>query len=331
MDHASAGSLVTGKRGLVNLLHQLLNLVGRQLSRNKLHIFIYHQVLEVHDPLRPVEPTAEQFEQQMQLVSKFFTPLTLSEGVDRLNNGTLPANAVCITFDDGYVNNLTLAQPILEKYQIPATVYVATAFSGGQNMWNDRVMHLFSQREVEEIVVPSTAQTICLGDNTQRKEAAYKLLADYKYLEPDHRLDTIAQLYEANPDVASLAPQMMTPVQVKELSDRGIEIGAHTHNHPILKVLDVDRQAQEIEQSRVLLQEWTGKPVNHFAYPNGVWNKDLDEDTVSIVEKMGFESAVITNWGTATNNTSAFKLPRFTPWDKHPLKFHARMLKNCLN
>ena len=129
------------------MLHKLIQLTGALLGRNKLSILIYHQVLAEADPMRPTEPTAAIFDWQMRLLRDYFTPLSLDQALDHLKHNTLPANAVCVTFDDGYVNNLSVAEPILAKYAIPATVYVATGFSHGSNMWNDRLMYLFAEPE----------------------------------------------------------------------------------------------------------------------------------------------------------------------------------------
>ena len=77
------------------MLHWLLQQSGRLLSRGKLSILIYHQVLTEADPMRPSEPTAEVFDWQMRLLGDYFTPLSLDEALAHLQQNTLPANAVC--------------------------------------------------------------------------------------------------------------------------------------------------------------------------------------------------------------------------------------------
>ncbi|MBN7827854.1 polysaccharide deacetylase family protein, partial [Bowmanella dokdonensis] len=99
-------------------------------------------------------------------------------------------------------------------------------------------------------------------------------------------------------------------------------------NHPILKVLNAEQQKREIVQSKAQLEEWTDKEVRHFAYPNGVVGTDLDELAVTAVKEAGFASAVVTNWGVSTRQTSPWMLQRFTPWDRSPGRFHLRLWKN---
>ena len=95
------------------LVHSLLQQAGKLVGKNKLTILIYHQVLENPDPMRPSEPDAEKFRWHMKLIRDYFNPLPLDVAVKQLLRGDLPANTVCVTFDDGYLNNLEVAQPIL--------------------------------------------------------------------------------------------------------------------------------------------------------------------------------------------------------------------------
>lgn len=306
-------------------MHSLLQMAGKMLGRNKLSILIYHQVLAEHDPMRPSEPTAEVFDWQMRLLRDYFTPLSLDEALQRLQNDSLPSNAVCVTFDDGYLNNLTVAQPILAKYDIPATVYVATGFSGGSNMWNDRVIYLFADKNRQQLQLQG--KKVELGDWRQRRQLAQQWLMKLKYLPVAARLVEVDNLYLEN-EAAEQAALMMGPKEIKQLARTGVSVGAHTINHPILKVLPEAEQQTEILQSKLKLEQWTEQAVNHFAYPNGVFGRDFDDAAVKIVQQAGFSTAVATDWGVSTGHNSPFKLRRFTPWDATALKFHARLINN---
>lgn len=310
------------------LLSPVLAMTGNLLSRGKLSILIYHQVLAEFDPMRPTEPTAQTFDWHMALLARYFTPLSLTDALEHLKNNTLPANAVCVTFDDGYLNNLTVAAPILAKYRIPATVYVATAFSQGSNMWNDRIIDLCGDPNRTELLTPEGK--IALSDWPSRLTAAEKLLKQYKYLAVRERLQAVEVLYSLN-NATEYPARMMTPEQICQLASAGVVIGAHTHNHPILKSLPSEAQQQEIIQSKQWLEQWLQQPVTHFAYPNGVAGRDFDEVAVQHVQQAGFASAVVTDWGYSDANTAQLKLKRFTPWDKQPFKFHLRLIKNYLS
>ncbi len=69
-------------------------------------------------------------------------------------------------------------------------------------------------------------------------------------------------------------------------------IGAHTLSHPRLDTLTVIEQQKEIVESKVILEQWLGHPIQHFSYPHGAYN----DDTLSIVKSAGFRSALCA-WG----------------------------------
>ena len=69
-------------------------------------------------------------------------------------------------------------------------------------------------------------------------------------------------------------------------------IGAHTLSHPRLDTLTVIEQQKEIVESKVILEQWLGHPIQHFSYPHGAYN----DDTLSIVKSASFRSALCA-WG----------------------------------
>lgn len=310
------------------MLHTILQWLCQGLSRGKLTILMYHQVFPQRDPMRPTEPDAATFDWQMQLISRYFKPLSLTEAVQRLQNNTLPANAICVTFDDGYLNNLTVAQPILAKYKIPATVYVATAFSDGDNMWNDRIQDLCA--DPQRTTLQISEQCISLNDWPARIKAAQHLIKQFKYLPVATRLQAVSDLYRLN-NADEYPSRMMSKTQIKQLAATGVTIGAHTHNHPILKSLTMQEQQDELLRCKTELEQCLQMPIQHFAYPNGVEGRDFDETTVQLVAKADFVSAVVTNRGYSTANSHLLKLKRFAPWDGSALKFHLHLLKNYLS
>jgi len=307
------------------VFNESLRLLRHLLSRRKLTILLYHQVLEQPDPMRPWEPTKEEFEWQMGLLSQYSNPLPLGEAIKKLGDGSLPANAVSVTFDDGYANNLHVAEPILARFNVPATVYVATGYIGKCNMWNDRISHLFSDES--KAFLSLFGEHIELGDWEHRRSLAFDQIRKYKYRPVEERSEAIDSLYREN-EMQEQAPLMLTVDELKELRRRGVEIGGHTVNHPILSSLSLDDQREEIAECKSMLEQWLSAPVIHFAYPNGIQRKDFNEITISAVKEAGFQSAVITGQGISDRSTSLFLLRRFLPWDKNPLKFHFRLLQN---
>ena len=312
------------------LIHNLLSFVGKVFAKNKLNILIYHQVFAEKDAMRPSEPDAETFIWHMKLISEYFTPLSIAAALKHIENDTLPANAICVTFDDGYVNNLDIAAPILQQFNIPATVYIATGFSGGENMFNDRMIDLVADETLVTLSLSAIEeQPIELNSTDKRIKVAHQILAKIKYLPIEERKRIIDALYQEN-NVTERPSKMMTVEQLKKLNAAGIEIGAHTVEHPILRVLEPAKQKQQIANSKETLELWLGHKITGFAYPNGKITTDYDLTTKDIVEDIGFDYAVSTNWGVTTKSSDKYQLNRFTPWDVTPLKFHVRLLLNSL-
>ncbi len=294
-----------------------------------LSILVYHRVLSEPDPFREGVPSVDEFDCQMRLISRYFTPLALDDAVDAMANNTLPRNAVCVTFDDGYRDNLTLALPILKKYHVPATVFVATGFLDSGRMWNDTVIEALRTYEGDTLTVPQLelfeAPT---ADVEQRCELAAQIITDIKHLDPRDRELRVKALECAVGEGRLPKTLMLDRQGVAELHSQGVEIGAHTVTHPILSTLALDQASQELDQSRRQLESITGAPVKFFAYPNGVPGKDFLEEHHLLVKSQEFKAAVTTEWGVSNFLTDPWLLRRFTPWDKSPLKFAMRMILN---
>lgn len=317
-------------RRLDPLQSLLLKTAGTLLSgaggARALLVLIYHRVLPEADSLLPDEPDAAAFAAQMDLIRQNFNVLPLAEGVRRLAGRNLPARAVCITFDDGYANNCEVALPILSERRMPATVFVAPGFLSGGRMFNDTVIEAIRRAPPEIDLTGIGLPRLSLPDDASRVAAIARILPILKYLPPRERLERATELAD-RVGVELPSDLMMTDEQVRHLHRSGIEIGAHTVNHPILAKLDETAAQGEIADSRNLLQEIIGAPVTTFAYPNGGPGRDYTARDVALARKAGFELAVSTAWGSASSDRDVFQIPRIAPWDRSALRFGLRMAR----
>jgi len=297
--------------------------------RGRLSILIYHRVLSKPDPMRPGEVDAATFSWHMQLLARYFRVLPLTLALRLLREGSLPARVVCVTFDDGYADNLEVALPILQAWGVPATFFIATGYLRGGRMWNDTVIEALRHLPAGSLDLSGQGLGMYrLGDWRDRVDVALRLIQALKYLSfqaREEHVDYLASL------VATPLPDklMLTVQQVCELQAAGMEIGAHTVNHPILARLDHATARWEIATSKQYLEELLGQEVNLFAYPNGKSGQDYLPEHREMVRNLGFIAAVSTNWGGITMQTDSWQLPRFTPWDAQPARFMARLLWNC--
>ncbi len=298
--------------------------------RSRLATLIYHRVVPEQDPLRPGEPTVAEFEWQMRLLRRHFTPLPLGEAVQRLAAGDLPPRAVCVTFDDGYADNAELALPVLQRHGIPATVFVSTGFLNGGRMWNDTVIEAV-RRESSGVLdlSPIGLTELTLGSEAERLAAIEQILRTIKYETPRRRIEAVAEL--VGDDGALPQDLMMTDDQVRKLHAAGIEVGAHTVNHPILASISDEDARREIASSRDYLQSLLQSEVLSFAYPNGKPEHDYRQTHRDVCAELGFSRGVSTHWGAGIAASDPLQLPRFTPWDKTETRFALRLLLSYRN
>jgi peptidoglycan/xylan/chitin deacetylase (PgdA/CDA1 family) len=294
---------------------------------------MYHRVLAHKDPLQPDYPDQAQFAQQMRWLSGCFQIVPLPHAITALKTGTLSARTACITFDDGYADNIIYALPILQRYQLPATVFIATDFLNGGRMFNDTVTELIRRaaNQTQSIAdLDPDNPVLSLQDQASRRAAIHTLLARIKYLSPADRHRIIKELAtRLQVDEADLPDDlMMTTEQVRQLHHSGIDIGAHTVKHPILATLSDDAARTEIAQSQHTLETMLETAIQVFAYPNGQPGIDYLARDAAFVQQLGFIGAVTTAWGVAKIDTDPFQIPRFSPWRHYRLGFQGQLLQN---
>jgi peptidoglycan/xylan/chitin deacetylase (PgdA/CDA1 family) len=295
-----------------------------------LSILIYHRVLARPDPLFPGEVDAQLFERQLRLVKRFHTPLPLAEAVQRLQDGSLPARAACITFDDGYADNAQVALPLLQRHGLHATFFIATDYLDGGQMWNDTVIEAVRQAPGSVLDLRELGlNCLPVANLAQRQAAIATLLGQLKYL-PFARRQQLAMLIRRQAGATAGAPAMLSTAQLRQLQAAGMELGAHTMSHPILSTLPDHAARLDIANGKHRLEALIQAPVTAFAYPNGKAGRDYGAPHVAMVRSLGFQTAVATDWGVARPGAGLdlLQLPRFTPWDRGRLAFLWRLWQN---
>lgn len=308
-------------------LFSLLSPSGRAA---RLSILIYHRVLAEPDALLPGVPDAATFRWHMRFLRRHLNPLPLDEAVQRLRGGSLPSGAVCVTFDDGYADNATVALPVLREEGVPATFFIATAYLNGGRMFNDAVIE--TVRRLPNGAVDLGPEGLGLREirtDADRVALARELILGIKYLEFDERQERARALAQR---LGLELPDdlMMSDAQVRQLVEGGMGIGGHTLTHPILARLPREEAFDEMRAGKEALERLLERPVNLFAYPNGRPGKDYNPEHVAMARELGFEAACSTAWGTARRDSDPYQLPRFTPWDPTPFRFGLRMAQNFL-
>jgi len=193
-------------------------------------------------------------------------------------------------------------------------------------MWNDSIIETVRRAPAGPLALQEFGlDTVTLADDATRGEVAGRILKSIKHRPFEERQRLVSCFCDR---VGRRLPDdlMMTNSQVRELYDAGMEIGAHTMTHPILKMLsDADARLQILDSSQAL-EKIIGQRITGFAYPNGRPGDDYAVRDRNLVESLGFSYALSTVAAVATSDSDCFQLPRFTPWDREPAAWLARLM-----
>ncbi|NML60190.1 polysaccharide deacetylase family protein [Massilia sp. RP-1-19] len=288
-----------------------------------LSIVLYRRVLARPDALFPEQIDALRFEQQVRLLTRWFKLLPLSDAVRRLRERTLPGCAACICFENGYADNASVALPILQRYRVRATFFVASGFLDGGCMWKDAVIDVVRSAIGDRLnLTASGFATYDLACPLRRRAVIDMLIDTLGRLPHGERLERIRGM------ARSFAPTMMTSDEVLALHRSGMEIGAQTVSHPVLTSISNADARLEIANGRARLQEIIQAPVRLFAYPNGKPGQDFEMRHVRMLRSQGFDAAITSAHGAARHDTDPMLLPRFMPSERGAAGLLLRMACN---
>jgi peptidoglycan/xylan/chitin deacetylase (PgdA/CDA1 family) len=294
-------------------------------------ILIYHRIAAVDfDPWSlAVDPEA--FALQLAKLSSLRRVLPLAEFVERHRDGTLPANAAAITFDDGCVCNAVAAAPILSRFGLPATFFLTTGMIGSPDeFWWDaleRIVFDPAAGEGASVRLGSQEIRIELGKDPEgvEQKRVWRALAAPPATPRQQSYELVWSALKHQPaDVQrkvlkDLAAQVgsrigprsthipMTVEQAVALSETpGFDIGGHTIDHVSLPGLDAAPQVRQIRDSRLTCEDWAGRPCTNFAYPYG----DVSPLTLASAAEAGVTGAVTTRHAAVGALDPILALPR---------------------
>lgn len=318
---------------------------ARRKDLPRVLILLYHRVNDVPTDPQLLCISPRHFEEHLQVLRRDYRPLRLRQAVETLHERCVPSRVV-VTFDDGYADNLERAKPVLERLNIPATVFVATGYVGqDREFWWDELERLVLQpgmlpKKLRLCVAGKTrrwdlGEAASYSEEAARQHQAWHVLTEH---DPSPRQRLYRTLYQwlytlsgAERDqvlgairrwggVASGCRPSHRPLSaegIMQLVDGGlIEVGAHTALHVVLSGQSRENQRSEILQSKTDLEELVGKPVTSFAYPYG-GRSDYTRETIDVVREAGFTCACSTIGGCASPRSDLFQLPRVLvrDWD----------------
>lgn len=278
-------------------------------ARGRLTILCYHRILPAAEKARYFCPdlvvTPEAFAVHCATVAEHYRVLPMTEAVGQLRAGAVEKPLLAMTFDDGYVDNLEFAAPILERHGLRGTFYpVAGLLGSALPPWYDVAARCVQQLQERGEGCGLHGRPVEAAEGvtpTALVEAA-------KDLAPDARHTLVEYLQERLGCAPAFHPHdgIMSGAQLRSLIDAGHEVGSHSVSHEILPLLEADALATEVQDSRAMLREALDRDVSSFCYPNG----DFDDRTLKLVAESGYDHAVTTVDGDNPRDAASFQLKR---------------------
>jgi len=293
----------------------------RRLQRRPVaRILTYHNVTD--EPDYGLSHPVSVFARQMRFLAEHYRVVSFSDVVAMID-GTRPwiDRAVAITFDDGYEDNCRIAWPILREHQFSATVFLTTDYIGaGRPIWTNELRHVMLNTPRVSADLPEAlgGGSIALpaGDAATRLSAASDVmfrLHDYPPTARDRFVRQLLDPLDVATDRSSPQPSALRILdwdQVREMADEGhVEFGSHGCSHAIISRCGDDVLRHELSHSKAVIERELGRPVRHFAYPNGA-RGDWDERAIRMLSALGYEAAVINCRGLADAGAERYAIPR---------------------
>jgi peptidoglycan/xylan/chitin deacetylase (PgdA/CDA1 family) len=309
-------------------------------------ILLYHRVAEVQSDPWLLSVTPHHFAEHLEVLRKVGQPTRLHDLAHDLRQGKSQYQPLVVTFDDGYADNLYNAKPLLERYEIPATIFLTTGCIGqDREFWWDELDRLLLQPRrlprTLQLTIDGNRHEWDLGEAAEYGEdtgrhygtwtawdkhdpsarhslyrSLYHLLHPLPTDEQRKVLDDLLRWALAKPG----SRPSYRPLTIEETLNLAqgdlVDIGAHTMTHSLLSARPTATQREEIQQSKAHLEDILGSPVTSFAYPYG-GKAAYTAETVALVREAGFACACSVSASAVRRGADPYRLPRLhvQDWD----------------
>jgi peptidoglycan/xylan/chitin deacetylase (PgdA/CDA1 family) len=306
------------KRRIAPSIGRFLNLDERIAKRRGRYVICYHRII-----------TQEQASDEWVHDAMWISPETFATQIgwmqsvgevvphERLLDFDTPSDhpLFALTFDDGWRDNYEYALPIMRRYGVSGTVFLATSFmDDGRLIWPEdvtlktkRATAMHSEECIRAAIRALAPHPERLNPHAEVRVSIEATIEQLKYVVESERVDRVAAYYEAlELDVQPLKGYMMNWTQVSELHRAGIGLGSHTHTHRICSESTPEQVEEELLVSRRRIREMVGCEVETFAYPNARYHGWEGE----VLRRTGYRSAFRIHNLPVTPAADRFFLPR---------------------
>ena len=283
----------------------------RALLAGSAAIILYHEIQRDCQSELMTGTSVSLFEYSLNwLRREGWSIVSLDECLQKLASNDRSRRYAVLTFDDGYRDNVSVALPILERYNAPFMMYVPTgALTRSMQSWWLGVRRLFLLRD--KVTIDALGREFHCSDTRSKLSAFSEVI---RWVHQDYRnAAMLAPTFKQNGiSLAALNDEYF--LGERELSilsrHRLASIGGHTTSHAALATLDSSSARAELADNRRYLENLLQVSVRHVAYPYGTPGASgLREE--HLAHEVGFQTAVTTRQGQLHDRkVNQFALPR---------------------
>jgi glycosyltransferase involved in cell wall biosynthesis/peptidoglycan/xylan/chitin deacetylase (PgdA/CDA1 family) len=289
--------------------------VARRICRSGATIFLFHRVLPqgMECCVPEMATSQEAFTEFLDWISEEYRILPLDVLVRRGGKPSDRKRPDCaITFDDGWLDNFAHAFPVLQKRNLPATIFIPIRFIGtNRRFWQDKLwlsLREIEKRKASQNPVEEVAVRFPWFPPQPLPLACYGALRQVLMTRPSEEAEDFVQCLAESARVEALFSDraFLDWNEVRQMQTCEISFGSHALHHSLLTNMAPALAVEEIRNSRRELGEQLGVAIPHFAYPWGAANSFTEE----AVKGSGFDYAFTTQTGVVNSKTDPWLTPR---------------------
>jgi len=249
---------------------------------------------------------------QLRRIKRFANVVPLAAALESLAQGRpLPRRAVALTFDDGYLDNLRLAVPLLQRLDLPATFFlVPDLLSRRTSPWWETLAWAFTVSGKTTVTWGGQPLGTRGGGGHQSFLWAAERLKTLDHAGLEQAMAELLELLEPKGRPPDLHELFLDWDGAGQLVRHGFPIGSHTMRHAVLSREPPEAQTRDLTMSRARLQDELGTPVELVAYPSGT-RADYDADTMRAAHAAGYRYGLAAHAGICAAPALPYAVPRF--------------------
>jgi len=279
-------------------------------SNNAVINVMYHGVVSDSNNFFNRNISVKQFEKHIQYFRRNFDIISLDQALDIKTKESSSKQKITLSFDDGYVNNLKIVLPILQKYNIPATIYCMGMIADTEapvytSVWANYIDVYLKYQKIEELAlilkIEKTTDVLFLYEEIKKKSRDQLLNMMLNFENTELTKDLFSRT-----NINNYA--LLNKDELCELAESPlITIGSHCYSHCNLANQSLENQNLELKSSKLFLENIIQKEINSVAYPDGSYTRD----TIELAEKIGYSNQWAVNYQNTMDKQDSRILNRY--------------------